>query len=176
MSTKRKCQLTIRDFTILETLLRKKADPAFLRLLRLKLSTATFVNDSDPAPDVARIGSRVDFAIDDLLVDSRIIGLEDKAQSLLSLSITTMRGLALLGLKTGDTIIVEAPAGGTEKLKLHKIYRRADKGEGHGTTYPSARTDAGSVLTFAGLRKPPLLRAMDGPAESEEEDPGPFAA
>jgi hypothetical protein len=87
-----------------------------------------------------------------------------------------MRGLALLGLKTGDTIIVEAPSGGTEKLKLHKVYRRADKGEDHGTTYPSARTDAGSVLTFAGLRKPPLLRAMDGPAEFEDEDPGPFAA
>ena len=67
---KPQCQLTTRDFTVLETLLRKKTDRAFLRLLRLKLSTATFVTADDVAPDVAAIGSRVDFTIDDLLIDS----------------------------------------------------------------------------------------------------------
>ena len=149
-----------------------------MRLLRLKLSTATFVTADDVAPDVAAIGSRVHFTIDDLLVDSRIIGPEKAAPSLLSLPITTIRGLALLGLKTGDTIVVESPAGGTEKLRLQKVYRRADRVESHGSsgTYPSARTEAGSAFAFTGLQKPPLLRAIESAVASDDEDPGPFAA
>ena len=172
------CQLTNKDFTVLEALLRKKTDRAFLRLLRLKLSTATLVTDGDVAPDVTAIGSRVDFTIDDLLVESRIIGLETAAPSLPSLPITTIRGLALLGLKTGDRIKVESPAGGTEQLRLHKVYRRADQVESHDSfaTYPTARTEVGSAFAFTGLQKPPLLRAMESSAASDDEDPGPFAA
>ncbi len=172
------CQLTTSDYAALQRLLRKSSDAAFLRLLRLKLATAALVTSGDLAPDVATIGSRVDFTIDDLLIDSRFIRPETTAPSLLSLPITAIRGLALLGLKTGDTIIIESPAGGTEKLQLHKVYRQSGKSEnlGSSATYPSARTGAGSVLAFAGLQKPPLLRAMESAAQFDDEDPGPFAA
>lgn len=118
------CYLSMKDFTILEALLEQEVhDQAFFRLLREKLGNTTIVFHDEIDRPVATIGSRVDFVIDGRIYDSRILVAENGPRSSrLTLPITTMRGLALLGLAAGDTIIVEWSERESESLQVSNVY------------------------------------------------------
>jgi len=179
------CFLSTKDFTALETLLEHEAyrEDAFLRLLRNKLSTATVMLREDMEPDIATIDSRIDYVIDGRQSDSRILVLgREHALSRFSLPITTLRGLALLGLVAGDTITAARPEGGIEELHLERVafQPEADRKErllDRSASKSEARDSSGaSVITFSARRKPAPAATGDGPLPPDDDDPGPRAA
>jgi len=159
------CYLTMRDFSLLESLIDSDiSDYAFLRLLRRKLSSATITFSDDLDEAVAGAGRHVEFQIDGAMVDSCILVHEEgAAPSRLKLSITTIRGLALFGLREGASISVECADGRTERLHLIKVYRPQ-------RTQPAVREIGarGISIDRAGAR---ASVAID-----PDDDPGPAAA
>ena len=153
------CQLSMKDFTILEEMLDQDIhDRAFFRLLRQKLTNTTIVFHDEVRYPVAAIGSRVDFTIDGRLFDSRIlVGRPPAAPSRLTLPVTTMRGLALLGLTAGVTIVVEWPEGESERIRVDKVY-------------PPQSNKASSIIALVQRRKGRVS------VDPDDDDPGPHAA
>ncbi|CAN1721631.1 putative Nucleoside-diphosphate kinase [Hyphomicrobium sp. 1Nfss2.1] len=119
------CQLSVRDFHVLEQLFDSDiTDPVFYRLLRAKIAGAAVIAHSVMDCNVATIGRRVDFIIDDQLCESLVLTAEPGTRpSRLTLPVTTLRGLALLGLKGGDESTLEMPYGRQERLRLTKVYQ-----------------------------------------------------
>jgi regulator of nucleoside diphosphate kinase len=160
MPTNPECLLSMQDFGVIEGMLDQDIhDSAFMRLLRQKLANATIVFHDEIAPPVATIGSRVDFTINHQIHDSRVL-VADAASgpSRLTLPVTTMRGLALLGLKANDTILIEWSKSERERLRVDRIY-----------PHHHAQKRA-EVLAFAPRRGVHVLLAPD------DDDPGPSAA
>jgi len=124
MSKQQNCQLTGKDFAILEFILERTPaqNQALLRLLRTKLATATVVSQDDVDRLVATINSRVEYAVDGGPTNNRIlIHGQERAVPGLTLPITTLRGLALLGLRAVDSIVVERPDGMREEVCLRGV-------------------------------------------------------
>jgi regulator of nucleoside diphosphate kinase len=148
------CRLSVRDFHVLEQLFDSDiTDPVFYRMLRAKIAGAAVIAHSVIDCDVTKIGSRVDFIIDDQLCESLVLTADPGTRpSRLTLPVTTLRGLALLGLKGGDELTLEMPDGRRERLRLTKVYQAHDD----------------NVL--------PLHRAAPRGWSPGDDDPGPRAA
>lgn len=181
MSSPSRCQLTTKDFSILESLLERDAhhDEAFIRLLRQKLATATIVFQDDIRPDVATINSRVEFTVDGNLIDNRILAYGgDGAFPGPTLPITTIRGLALLGLSAGEAIEVERLDGEIEEVRLGKVSHQpeANRKDRLNQPAPAKATpeQQSSVVAFAARRKP--IPSERPPIDPDDDDPGPRAA
>jgi len=182
MSTTSRCHLTAKDFSILEVILQSGVnnDEAYLRLLRRKLSTATVLFQDDIDPQVATIDSLVDFTIDGRLSENRILVNESKEASTgMTLPITTLRGLALLGLTAGDAIVVERADGGHEEIRLNMVtfQPEADRRE-RSLQQADAETASDrqpTVISFAARKKTSARMPIEGPFDPDD-DPGPRAA
>ncbi|TAM94775.1 MAG: nucleoside-diphosphate kinase [Rhizobiaceae bacterium] len=185
MSDPQRCQLTIKDCSILETLLERSAihDEAYLRLLRRKLSAAKVVFPDAIAPEVATINSRVDFTVDDGPADNRIlIHGKDHAFPGLTLPVTTLRGLALLGLAAGEAITVKRRDGGEETIRLDRVAHQPEASR-KGRPYQSSRMETGlaaversSVVLLSSRRTPAPVGPNVLPLRHDDDDPGPSAA
>jgi regulator of nucleoside diphosphate kinase len=185
MSSPQLCQLTIKDHSILETLLERSAihDEAYLRLLRRKLSAAKVVFPDAIARAVATINSRVDFTVDDGPADNRIlIHGEDHVFPGLTLAVTTLRGLALLGLTAGETITVRRGDGAEESIRLDRVAHQPEAVRRAKLYRPSSMegdlaTEGQSSVVLLSSRR---MRAPAGPAvlslRHDDDDPGPGAA
>jgi transcription elongation GreA/GreB family factor len=118
--------------------------------------TVFFHDEVDAA--VAAIGSRVDFVIDGRVFDSRVLVANDNPQpSRLTLPVSTMRGLALLGLRAGEAITIEWSEGERESLQINRVYNSLAVEKG------------AAIVAFTGRRK--FTTPFD-----PEDDPGPRAA
>lgn len=182
MSNLPPCHLTTRDFCILEVMLERsvRRDAAFLRLLRQKLATATIVFQADVDSHVATINSSVDYSVDDGPIERRIIahGSEDDFPGMNVLSISTLRGLALLGHKANDTILIEQSDGSREQLRIAGVAQLALDGKS-GSRASSTNRSASeprpqpSIVVFAAHRRPQptIVEPLD-----PDDDPGPRAA
>ena len=153
------CCLSMKDFAVLEAMLEHDCtDLAFCRLLRKKLSNMTVFFHDDVDAAVAAIGSRVDFVIDGRVFDSRVLVADENPQpSRLTLPVTTMRGLALLGVRAGEAITIESAAGESERLQINSVHNS-----------PTVEKDA-AIVAFTRRRK------LSTPTDPED-DPGPRAA
>ncbi|MER2535977.1 MAG: nucleoside-diphosphate kinase [Rhizobiaceae bacterium] len=175
------CILTTKDFTILEVMLDRSSDPAeaMTLLLRRKLDAATVVFREDVPPQVATLSSRVSFAVDGGEADSRILSHDRMTSPVgLYLPITTLRGLALLGLAEGQAIRVANRDGVAERIRLDQVLyqpesaRRAQEAVELRAT-PQARRTMLRVIPGTLAQQPALARAH---AIDDGDDPGPSAA
>lgn len=180
-----RCILTTKDFTLLEVMLERRMnrDDAFLRLLRRKLSAATVVFQDDLDCRVATINSRVDFAVDGTPAGHRIlVHGGEQAYPGLSLPVTTLRGLALLGLTAGETIAVERSDSRTEAISLESVSYQPEAGRKdrllrRRQAEPDGRSNqAYRVLAFPLRGKPAPVPLQHGPVDPDDDDPGPRAA
>lgn len=118
------CLLTTKDFHILQSMLDER--PPFgvplIRLLRAKLASPHLVLPAEVPPDVATLYSRVRFSVDEEPSEVRTL-IRDEAYRVPggSLPITSLRGLALLGLGAGQSIVVIGVAGEAECLRMEEI-------------------------------------------------------
>ena len=168
------CILTTKDFTILEFLQerRHRFGETYAALLRAKLDAATVIFREDMPAHVTTLNSRVRFRIGDEPPQTRIIS-HDELQGFvgLTLPLTTLRGLALLGLAAGESIVL--PRDGTaapERVVLEAVLYQpeAARRKMRATKRPALRlvhsADTGTV--------PHRAAVISG----GDDDPGPSAA
>jgi regulator of nucleoside diphosphate kinase len=168
------CRLTTKDYAILETMLERCREPgsAYAKLLRRKLSGAGIWLSADIPPDVVTINSRVLFRANDGPAQTRIVA-QSAVRGVVGmlLPVTTLRGLALLGLAGGESIEIDPPdAPATVLTVVEVIYQ------------PEAAHREAQRLNASPVR--PSLRLVysaatpvDAMAEDRnDDDPGPSAA
>jgi regulator of nucleoside diphosphate kinase len=163
------CQLTAKDFTYLQSLLALKdlGDP-YLRLLREKLGGATLLLDHTIDHRIATIESRVEFSVDGEFMEQRVLTRDEKSSTHgLSLPITTLRGLALLGLKERDVFELRKPSGAVESLRLIRVAYQPEA---------ARRTHVATVVPFQPRWMKSVTSANDGRPDPFNDDPGPGAA
>jgi regulator of nucleoside diphosphate kinase len=171
------CCVTAKDFTILGNMIRRTPpyDDRLLRLLRRKLSMAIVVLPDDVAPDVATINSRVEYRIDGGRTEACVLVHEAGNASLgLALPISTLRGLALLGLSAGDSVAIERTDGRVETVSLETVaYQPESAKRGDGLAQ-----SAGNGATLVNLRQyaTSRTRGANSNAALEDDDHGPPAA
>lgn len=183
MSCSSRCQLTTKNFSFLQEVFERGVhnDDAYRRLLRQKLSSATVLFEDDMRPDVAMINSRVEFTIDRSQTDHRILAYGgDYALPDFALSVTTLRGLALLGLTAGETIMIERPDGGSEEVRLDTVTHPREV-IGKAPLKPPMQTRAApdsrsSVIAFEARHKAMPAGSCELPIDPDDLDPGPQAA
>ena len=153
MSNAGKCHLTTKDLHTLEDLLERSGarDEAFLRLLRRKLSTAVVVFPEDVDPRIATVNSCVDFTVDGVRSDDHIlVPGEERVVSGTPLPITTLHGLALLGLMEDEAIVVERPDGRREEIRLDRVTYQPE----------AARADRLRAVVLIGVDASPWADAL----------------
>ena len=174
--------LTTKDFTILEIMLDRVADPGepIGRLLRRKLDTAVIMLRDEIPPDVATLNSRVRFRVDAGEAETRVLSHAPMGSPVgMFLPITAPRGLALLGLAENEQIKVEMPSGRHEYLVLERVLyqpeaERAELALRAGAATPAARRARLRLVggDLAGRARTAICPSGDG----TDDDPGPSAA
>lgn len=177
MSGISRCRLTARDHLILRAMWERSLedDSALMRLLRHKLSTTTILATGDTGPRAAAIGSCIGYRLDEGPTEIRVLVRDEEGTSSdTTLSIVTLRGLALLGLTEGDSITIDGAAGRSETLHLERLHDRPDiaGGKGAGRRPAPDGPAAASVIDLASHRHaaPPARR------HRPDDDPDPSAA
>lgn len=167
------CQLTALDMSVLEGMMDRleaqaRTDTAVARLLCRKLAAARVRFHDDIDPHVATINSRIEFRVGSGGVETRVLthgGENALAGS--ALPISSLHGLALLGLAEGNTITIELANGKTEVLGVVRVAHQPE----------AARLKKKPVRlgVISGARGHPR-RADDVPKKPDDDDPGPHAA
>ncbi|MBB3464345.1 nucleoside-diphosphate kinase [Rhizobium sp. BK377] len=169
------CLLTTKDYTLLETMHDDPLvrDTALLRLLRRKKASAIVMFREDLPEDIASLNSRVTFSADGRR-DTRVLTTGRMTTPVgMLLPVDTLRGLALLGLREGQTIVIENVDGHMEAISLEAVKYQPERMMRRSDNFP----------VRIGLGNKPILRLVQGigPACSgippeEPDDPGPSAA
>ncbi|WP_011581537.1 GreA/GreB family elongation factor [Chelativorans oligotrophicus] len=173
---KRGCTLTTRDFETLQQMFEEHRDrnEAMTMLLRHKLETARVTRPEVTPDDVVTLNSRISFRVGNGMPETRII-CRDRSRGPLGyfLPITTIRGLALLGLTEGQMTPVSRGRSLVEILQVTAIHyqperaaRIRDLDAAKGSRF---RVSEGGNQAETGLHQKSLKRP-DG------DDPGPNAA
>lgn len=119
------CILTTKDFTILEGMRDRCLGRGDLLapVLNRKIESAVVTFRNDVPENVATLSSRVTFTVNGRDRDTRVIS-HDRMTSPISmfLPITTLRGLALLGLSEGQEFVVTNIDGAEERITLERVH------------------------------------------------------
>lgn len=161
--------LTERDFAILEAMLKRRralGDP-LAEVIERKLAEAKVVPASEIEGGIATLNSRVAFRVDSLAVEERtLVNHEGEGAVGLGLPIHTRRGLAILGMAEGATVVVERRDGGTETIVLEKFFISLKRPAATGVP-PRARVLSSRWSTTQAMIVSPLARpeksGRDGP-------------
>lgn len=122
-----KCQLTSKDYMLLERHLTRPSpartiSPLALALIRTKLAESQLVMPDDVAPEVATGNSRIVFSLDGRPDETRVlIHSEGHATTGLSLSVTTLLGATLLGLHSGQQVPLLRADGSLGQVLLREV-------------------------------------------------------
>lgn len=167
------CVLSTRDFTLLEAMLEDPLmrDTALIPLLKRKMASATVMFREDLPQDVASLSSRVTFSVAGRQ-DTRVLTAGRMTTPVgMLLPVDTLRGLALLGLREGQSIIIENAEGFEEQVQLEKVNFQPEH---------AMRKSEGVRLVLSGK---PVLSLVQGSnarrywlSPDDPEDPGPSAA
>lgn len=123
--TKDTCFLTTKDFTILEVMLDRclGRDDPLAPILKTKIEAATVMFRDDIPVDVATLSSRVTFSVNGREPDSSILSHDRMTCPIgMFLPITTVHGLALLGLYEGQEFTIANAEGEEERILLHEVH------------------------------------------------------
>jgi regulator of nucleoside diphosphate kinase len=179
-----RCCLTTKDHSILKVMLERRiasSDP-ILPLLRQKLAEATVVATDSVAADVSTLNSRVVFRVNGGAPETRTLVEQDSGGLVgLNLPITTARGLAMLGMRENDEVVVERGTGEQELILVEKVVYQPE----------AARQQPPEQVPAHGAAGRPALRLVHSAAPDvqphgtvwkmrqsgrDDDDPGPSAA
>lgn len=167
------CQLTAKDLSVLEGMMdrlkaQSQADSAMARLLSRKLAAARICLRDDIDPRIATINSRIQFRIGGGSIETCVLthGGENALPGT-ALPISSLYGLALLGLMEGDTIAVEGADAKSDVLHLVRVLHQPEAARlrNHRT---GLRLIHGAQTRHS--------RAGEISAGPDDDDPGPYAA
>ncbi|MEJ8571205.1 nucleoside-diphosphate kinase [Microbaculum marinum] len=171
------CMLSTKDYTIL-TVMRdrcREREAPLARILRRKVQSAVVLLQEDLPPNVSTLNSRVTFSVDGGKREMRILSRDRMASPIgMILPITTLRGLALLGLVEGQEFVVTKSDGSEERVTLHHVCYQPE----------TARRKRKAIERVAALSQPTLSLVdsvcrdrRPGPTVPDGyDDPGPSAA
>ena len=125
------CQLTTKDYTILEIMREQPfgLDELMRSILDRKLSNAIVALRDDIPADVVTVGSRVTYRIDDGRAETRIVAGDDfhGLSGLLPVApISHPRGLAMLGLAEGDSATLHPHDGPAETIAVLEVVHQPE--------------------------------------------------
>lgn len=143
MSDAEYCQLTTKDYSIVETMLEHYQchDATISAILHRKIASALVVFRDEIPPTVVTLSSRVAYRTNDGPVETRIVA-HDEMRGLIGmlLPITNPRGLALLGLAEGQSITIPKADGTTETLTVQEVVYQPEAARGERTNLANAAT------------------------------------
>lgn len=116
--------LTVRDLALLDRLLllQPQRKGAIATAMIEKIGRSQVLPDDAPAPDVARLGSRIVFSIDGNPPEARVLVLPIwQVAAGWALPVTTPRGLALLGHGAGTEVAAPRSCGASERLCILSV-------------------------------------------------------
>jgi regulator of nucleoside diphosphate kinase len=172
--------LGMRDWALLQGLLRFVQSGQFRATVVAKLDEARIVPSSEVPDDVARIDRCVSYSTDRDAPQTRILTFRhEEDYSNQALPVTTDRGLALLGMRAGSVVDLRTRNGRLERLRIEAVGqppvarnlagRRTDAKRP--LVFPRMSANAGRLLRFPA----PGIRPRRRPGEGGD-GPGPAAA
>ncbi len=187
MPTINSCQLTTKDYTILEVIRERRPirDEIFWAILQRKISSAVVMFREDIPSNVVTLSSRVAYRVNDGPAETRIVA-HDQMRGLVGmlLPITNPRGLALLGLTEGQSISIPTGDGGLETLTVHEVVyqpeaARRERLKVTGVAAPGSRhldVPPLRVVHRSGELHDKAENRVAAGFDTEFDDPGPPAA
>ncbi|MDX8502993.1 nucleoside-diphosphate kinase [Mesorhizobium sp. VK4C] len=187
MPTIDSCQLTTKDYTILEVIRERRPilDETFSTILQRKISRAVVMFREDIPANVVTLSSRVAYRVNDSPAETRIVA-HDRMRGLVGmlLPITNPRGLALLGLAEGQSISIPTADGRLETLTVHEVVyqpeaARRERLKLAGVAAPGSFRPGGPGLRLVRRSDEPHDEAQNNVAAAFDvgfDDPGPSAA
>lgn len=174
------CILTTKDHTILEVMFERclGQDDPMAALLKEKLDTVRVVFGDDISATVATLNSRITFSVDGREPDTRVISHERMQSPVgLFLPLTSLRGLALIGLSEGQLFRFAGQDGVHETIVLESVLYQPE----------AARREKEALTRMAPpVHSRPTLTLIQGSARTSGrpasvgpggyDDPGPSAA
>ncbi len=163
-------RLTPRDFAILETMLADHlgGDELLIAAIRKKLERAKIVFADDLPGDVATIGSRLAFTVDEQWPqERRLVTLEHYVPGQDHQSVASLRGIGLLGQAAGDRIEIDF-GGRAVALEIHHVLHQPEA-ESKARKKPADL----HLVASRGDRQQPLAGRSE---RQTRDDPGPSAA
>ncbi len=173
--SKETCILSTKDFTILEVMRDRclGRDDPLTTLLNKKIASALVMFSDDVPENVATLNSRVAYSVNGDEPDTRVISHSrlHNAPVGMYLPITTLRGLALLGLSEGQEFALDKGDGTEDRIVLEKVQYQPE----------TVRREREAARVAASRR--PALRLVHAAGTSSQssgadsfDDPGPSAA
>ena len=159
-------QLTTKDFSILETMLERRAGQSgpLIPLLRAKLAAAQVVFRDDLPPGTVALDCRVVFRVNREQPQTRIlVQNENDLFEGRTLSVSSVRGLSLIGLKEGQQISIRDENGETEAIDIIEV---------RDCRFSFLENDTEGKVTPLRTRKMMPRHFQD----DDDPDPGPTAA
>ncbi|RWB66472.1 nucleoside-diphosphate kinase [Mesorhizobium sp.] len=181
------CQLTTKDYTILEVIRERHPirDETFSAILQRKISSAIVMFRDDIPANVVTLSSRVAYRVNDGPAETRIVA-HDQMRGLVGmlLPITNPRGLALLGLAEGQSMSIPTVDGSLETLTVHEVVNQPEAARRERLKLAGVTAPGSHRLGGPGLRIVHRSDEPDGGAQNKVaaafdtgfDDPGPSAA
>lgn len=168
MATEPRFHLTTRDHAILQASLDAWRGPhgPYAQLLGQKLRESAIAFSNDIAAGVVTLGSDVAYTVDGKAAGPHVLT-EDADPAEGAVSVSTLRGLMLLGMSEGSTAVVDLEDGAREELRVVKVLSQPEAE----ARRRAASAAGATVVSFRPKARPAF--SGDGP---QDDDPGPRAA
>ncbi|PBC05935.1 nucleoside-diphosphate kinase [Mesorhizobium sp. WSM3860] len=170
-------RLTTKDLAILEAMLirRRGFADAIVPMLERKLAESSIVPVGMLEPDVATLNSRVVFRVDEGAPETRTLMLGDAFAPVGSgLPVGTWRGLCLLGMRAGQSVLAKRPDGSGERILLEDVAYQPDAARQ--ATPTAGQRPRGPRLVYSATADRWPLGGAGKIRQTEGDDPGPSAA
>lgn len=171
------CILTTKDFTILEVMRERclDAEDPMRPLLDRKLACAQIIFSQDAPATLATLSSRVSYTVNSGEPDARILSHGPmNSPTGLYLPITTLRGLALLGLTEGQEFRFVNRSGNSERILLQTVQFQPEAARRERETTERLATPEQRRLGFRVIGGQKAQSPLKGVGTFD--DPGPSAA
>jgi regulator of nucleoside diphosphate kinase len=165
----------MKECVVLEVILdrsRDRRDP-ILPMIRQKLAGAKVFFRDEIDARVVTLNSRVVFRVNGGPPKTRVVAQQDERLFPGAiLPITSLRGMALLGLQEGQSIAVQQPDGLQETIRVEHVEYQPEAAMRLARKNASRADERCRILSLSEHRQ---MRSS-GPPLSDDDDPGPTAA
>lgn len=175
MSAVSDCQLTMKDCVVLEVILDRSRDRHDLTIpiIRQKLAGAKVFFRDEIDARVVTLNSRVVFRVNDGPAKTRVIVQRDEGLFPGAiLPISSLRGIALLGMREGQSVTVRQLCGSVETIRLEHVEYQPEAAMRLARRNASRADEGCRIVSLPERRQ---LRASAVPLP-DGDDPGPTAA
>ncbi|TIQ37416.1 MAG: nucleoside-diphosphate kinase [Mesorhizobium sp.] len=170
-------RLTTKDLAVLETMLmrRRAFADALVPIIERKLAESSVVPVGTVEPDIATLNSRVIFRVGDGQAETRTLMWGDTSAPVGSgLPVGTWRGLCLLGIRAGQSVLAERPDGSGQRILLEDVAYQPEAARRAARAAGQRRHGLRLVYSAAADHWP--LGEAGKIRQTEGDDPGPSAA